>query len=244
MIDVEELLAVAYKKERERSRRLSKGASLSEHEALIRTMAKVAGSQSLADLIATRRATQQKYADAVRTREAERASRANRKPVVTDAPAWRGWFDGSALPNPGRVGIGAVLQSPQGEVVEISAEAGRGDSSVAEYRALIALLEAALREGATEIAIHGDSRVVIDDMHASEGAGIRSLTHFAREARALIARIGAVRLTWIPRERNASADVLSRRALDGASIQMDTHDAQPSSRTSAMAALPNASLNK
>jgi ribonuclease HI len=106
-----------------------------------------------------------------------------------------------------------VLKSPHGETVEISAEAGRGDSSAAEYLALIALLEAARRAGARTLSIYGDSRVVIDDMLAPRDGGIRSLTHHAMHARSLITQIGEVRLQWIPRERNASADALSRRAL-------------------------------
>ena len=40
---------------------------------------------------------------------------------------WRAWFDGSALPNPGRMGLGFVLQGPDGSVDEgsfVTREAG------------------------------------------------------------------------------------------------------------------------
>lgn len=63
------------------------------------------------------------------------------------------------------------------------------------------------------MSIYGDSRVVIDDMLAPRDGGIRSLAHHATRARSLIAQIGVVNLQWIPRERNASADALSHRAL-------------------------------
>ncbi|SAL19425.1 bifunctional RNase H/acid phosphatase [Caballeronia cordobensis] len=217
MIAFEELLAVAYKKERLQSRRLARGASISEHAALVRTLQKAAGEQSLQDLIDARRAGQDRHADALRARETRRAERvdeAKRHRHRVETEGWRGWFDGSALPNPGRLGIGGVLVGPLGATVEISAAMGTGDSSAAEYLALIALLEAALREGAADIVMYGDSRVVIDDMNAPQNAGIRSLAHHAARARALIARIGDVRLQWVPRARNVRADELSRAALE------------------------------
>ncbi|SAK66188.1 14.7 kDa ribonuclease H-like protein [Caballeronia glebae] len=219
MIALDELLVVAYKKERMQSRRLAKGAAISEHAALVRTLQKAAGEQSLRNFIDARHAAQARNADALRSREARRAERASRTKqggIEIETSGWRGWFDGSALPNPGRLGIGGVLVGPLGETVEISVAAGMGDSSAAEYLALIAVLEAALREGVTDAVIYGDSRVVIDDVNASGGVGIRSLAHQAARVRALIAQIGDVRLQWIPRARNARADTLSRAALDPA----------------------------
>ncbi|WP_250476523.1 MULTISPECIES: ribonuclease HI family protein [unclassified Caballeronia] len=216
MIAFEELLAVAYKKERMQSRRLARGAGISEHAALVRTLEKAADGQSLRNLIDARRAAQTRHADALRSREslrAERAGQAKRRNAEVDADGWRGWFDGSALPNPGRLGIGGVLVGPRGETIEISVAAGTGDSSAAEYLALIAVLEAAARAGATDAVIYGDSRVVIDDASAPDGAGIRSLAHHAGRVRELVARIGDVRLQWIPRARNVRADALSRGAL-------------------------------
>ncbi|MDR5854223.1 ribonuclease HI family protein [Caballeronia sp. LZ062] len=217
MIEFDELLAVAYKKERMQSRRLVRSAAFSEHAALVRTLEKAAGGQSLRELVDARRAAHARAADAERVRKLQRANRpAQRPPSEPRAEhphAWIGWFDGSALPNPGRIGIGAVLKSPNGATLEITASAGHGDSSAAEYLALTALLEAAQREGASSLTVHGDSRVVIDDVHAADGACIRALAHHAARVRELIAQIGEVRLQWIPRARNAHADRLSRQAL-------------------------------
>ncbi|WP_244813753.1 ribonuclease HI family protein [Caballeronia sp. Lep1P3] len=221
MIDLDELLAIAYKKERMQSRRLAKSAAFSEHAALVRTLEKAARGRPLRDLVEARRAAHAKAAEAARLRQLQRAERAERAGIAArardssagEANAWIGWFDGSALPNPGRIGIGGVLKGPDGGVVEFSATAGSGDSSAAEYSALIALLEMALRDRASRVTIHGDSRVVIDDVSAGEGAGIRSLAHHAARVRALIGEIGDVRLQWIPRARNAHADRLSREAF-------------------------------
>lgn len=217
MIEFDELLAVAYKRERMQSRRLARGAAISEHAALYRTLVKAAAGQTVQALVDARRATQRKDEAARRLREmrrAERSAAAQPREPGSVTGGWRAWFDGSALPNPGRLGIGGVLVGPCGRTVEISAACGHGDSSVAEYRALIAVLEAALREQAQGIVIHGDSRVVIDDVNAPEHTGVRALAAYAQHARALIAQLGDARIQWLPRARNQRADALSRAALE------------------------------
>lgn len=227
MFDFEELLSIAYKKERALSRRLSKGASISAHDALVKTLEKAAGAQSLGELVHARRLARAKAHEASKARE-KRPARALKPKHDHDHPpgAWLAWFDGSALPNPGRIGIGALLKSPHGDVLEISAAAGQGDSSKAEYLALISVLEAALNRKAETLVIYGDSRVVIDDVKSRPGA--LALASHAAQARRLIDAIGDVRLHWIPRAKNVSADALSR---------------QGSSRTSTTGAAPNVSLS-
>src|SRR5262249_40377598 len=131
-------------------------------------------------------------ADALTRRQARRHA---------DAP-WQAWFDGSATPNPGRCTIGAVLAGPLGERIEIAAAVGHGNSSEAEYHALLAVLRAALRRGAAPIAIHGDSRVVIDDLNGPEHRAAPSLAPLRAEALALLAQCGDATLRWIPRHRN------------------------------------------
>lgn len=210
MIDFEELVSIAYKKERALSRRLAKGASISAHDALVRTLEKAAGGKPLGELVHARRLAKAKAHEASKPRE-NRPPRVLGKHHEHPPGAWLAWFDGSAMPNPGRIGIGALLKSPHGDVTEISAAAGRGDSSKAEYLALISVLEAALHRRAEKLVIYGDSRVVIDDVRSHPGA--LALAHHAQEARRLIAALGDVHLHWIPRHRNASADALSRQAF-------------------------------
>ncbi|MEH6436071.1 ribonuclease HI family protein, partial [Massilia sp. DD77] len=129
------------------------------------------------------------------------------------ASAWNAWFDGSARPNPGRCGIGAILEGPDGQRIELSQDAGYGNSSEAEYRALIAVLQAAVRQGAGELAIHGDSQVVVDDVNGPECAAAAILRPYRDQARALLARLPGATLRWIPRHKNTRADALSQRAF-------------------------------
>ena len=139
-------------------------------------------------------------------------SRTTRSRRVAVTP-WRAWFDGSAHPNPGRCGIGALLTGPGGERIEISRPAGYGNSSEAEYQALIALLETAVRAGANGMTVYGDSQVVINDVQAAPDGQAPVLGELRSKAVALIAQLEDVTLRWIPRRKNPEADALSQRAV-------------------------------
>lgn len=213
MNDFAELQAAAYKTERNAARKLAATAGIPEHQALHRTLVLAAGTAGLASLLAERAAL--RAAETVRqlAREHRRARLDAARTATLDAPAaWRAWFDGSAHPNPGRCGIGGLLLGPGGARVEISRAAGHGNSSEAEYLALIAVLEAAVENSAHGLAVCGDSQVVVNDMaaHPSEAAG--ALAEYRAAAHALLAQLNGVTLRWIPRRKNSSADALSQRA--------------------------------
>ncbi|WP_353154601.1 ribonuclease HI family protein [Herminiimonas fonticola] len=218
MPKLEDLLEVAYKKERTSSRRLAKNLALSTEDALRQTLQTAAGNQSLAELISSRK---QQKAD-VATKIAHRkqmtteARAYKRNAAQPDPAAWLAWFDGTSHPNPGKMGVGGILRNPNGDLTRISFAAGQGDSSEAEYRALIAVLQAALAVRPAKLVIYGDSRVVLDDVQAENGATI--LSHHRIQARQLIAQLENPALIWIPRRKNAAADALSQQAVKPAVI--------------------------
>ncbi|MEO7494299.1 MAG: ribonuclease HI family protein [Massilia sp.] len=220
MTELDRYLAAAFKAERASARRLALREGLSEEQALRATLERSAAPLSLQAMLAQREA----ISDAATERGAARAQREAEALAVRKArhegaaTPWRGWFDGSAHPNPGRCGIGALLTGPNGERDEVSRDVGYGDSGEAEYQALIALLEAALRRGAHELTIYGDSRVVIDDMNGVAGASAASLRAYRIEAGALMAQLRQVSLRWIPRQKNGEADALSQRAVVHAAV--------------------------
>lgn len=208
------LEAAAFHAERVRARRLAGSTGLTPAQALRTILEQVAGASGLDRLIAERRAAQAlETARRARKTDARDAARAAKKAGPVLAPGtWLGWFDGSATPNPGRIGIGALLTAPDGAAVEISRRAGHGNSGEAEYLALIALLEAALPLRPPALLIRGDSRVVIDDIHDLKGDGAAGLAHHRRRARELLAQLPGARLCWVPRHRNGDADRLSQQA--------------------------------
>ena len=215
MIELYRLQQIAYKGERAASRRLASAQGLSDEQALRRTLELQAGQAGLAALVEARAAHQQAQAERNAARDAlreqKRVERARRHEGA--ATAWRAWFDGSARPNPGRCGIGARLEGPNG-AVEISQAAGYGNSSEAEYRALIALLEAAVARRVAGLTVYGDSQVVIGDVTGPDLLAAPSLQAYRSTARTLMARIDGLTLRWVPRHKNQQADALSQRAFD------------------------------
>lgn len=213
MIDPALLLAAAFKGELAASRKLAARTGMPEAEALHATLSLQAGAAGLAHLLAERAALRLRSEQGASARRAQAAASLARRSAPSSAPAWRAWFDGSARPNPGRCGIGAVLVGPDGLRVEVSRAIGYGNSSEAEYQALIAALETALAHGALAPAFYGDSQVVVDDVHAPDSASALVLRPYRAQARALLARLPGATLRWIPRHKNAAADALSQRAF-------------------------------
>ena len=217
----EELATAAYKGERVAARRLAARMRLTEADALRQVLTGVAGLAGLPRLLDER--AQARRGDALR-RDARMQEKAQREAVrmarmQAPADAWRGWFDGSAHPNPGQIGIGALLCGPAGERLEISRRAGHGNSGEAEYLALTALLEAAVRLGARDLVVYGDSRVVVDDVNLSAqavaaGRGAKGLEAHRVRVLDLLEALGGVSLRWVPRHRNGDADRLSQLAID------------------------------
>lgn len=222
MNDLDRLQGAASKTELAASRKLALRTRIPLEDALRATLEQSAGDAGL-DRFFTERAAL-RAAEAARAlarraardaaREAARlAALALRRLRQEGAPtAWRGWFDGSAKPNPGRCGIGARLLGPNGETVELSQAAGYGNSSEAEYRALILLLETAVAHGAGPLTVYGDSQVVIDDVNGAVDASAVVLRPLRAQVQALLARLPATTLRWIPRHKNLEADALSQRA--------------------------------
>ncbi|MEU8070617.1 bifunctional RNase H/acid phosphatase [Micromonospora sp. NPDC049151] len=126
--------------------------------------------------------------------------------------------DGGSRGNPGPAGYGAVVRDPEtGEVLaERSESIGTATNNVAEYRGLIAGLEAAAELGAAEVEARMDSKLVVEQMCGRWQIKHPGLRPLAAQAAGLVGRFTAVRFTWVPRERNRHADALANAAMDAA----------------------------
>ncbi|QGN47514.1 bifunctional RNase H/acid phosphatase [Micromonospora sp. WMMD558] len=126
--------------------------------------------------------------------------------------------DGGSRGNPGPAGYGAVVRDRDtGEVLAERSEAiGTATNNVAEYRGLIAGLEAAAELGAGEVEVRMDSKLVVEQMCGRWQIKHPGLRPLAAQAAGLVGRFAAVRFTWIPRERNRHADALANAAMDAA----------------------------
>ncbi|WP_054813324.1 bifunctional RNase H/acid phosphatase [Nocardia arizonensis] len=124
--------------------------------------------------------------------------------------------DGGSRGNPGPAGYGAVVYDAEHAAVlaERREFLGVATNNVAEYRGLIAGLEAAAELGAREVDVRMDSKLVVEQMTGRWKVKHAAMVPLAERARALVADFDRVRFTWIPRARNAHADRLANEAMD------------------------------
>ena len=128
--------------------------------------------------------------------------------------AWTIHCDGSAVPNPGRMGLGAVLTAPDGTRHPLSVTAdGRGCNNEAELLALMAALQEARRHGAAALVVHCDNSVVVEQLAGTATEPFVRLAPLFDEVRVMLRSFPAARLVWIPRHRNREADALARAAV-------------------------------
>ncbi|MEU9138395.1 bifunctional RNase H/acid phosphatase [Streptomyces sp. NPDC048404] len=124
--------------------------------------------------------------------------------------------DGGSRGNPGPAGYGSVvIDAATGETLAERAEyIGVATNNVAEYRGLVAGLEAARDlDASARVRVRMDSKLVVEQM-----SGRWKIKHpdmkplAARAARILPA--SQVTYEWMPRERNKHADRLANEAMD------------------------------
>jgi broad specificity phosphatase PhoE/ribonuclease HI len=126
--------------------------------------------------------------------------------------------DGGSRGNPGPAGYGAVVFSADRQTVlaESKQSIGRATNNVAEYRGLIAGLEAAAGAGATEVAVSMDSKLVVEQMTGRWRVKHPDLIPLNQRAKDVAAQFDRVTYAWIPRAKNSHADRLANEAMDAA----------------------------
>ena len=126
--------------------------------------------------------------------------------------------DGGSRGNPGPSAIGAVVfdtkTDPPELIASVSECIGITTNNVAEYRALIAGLEAVAHLRARIIHVRADSLLVIKQLRGEWRVKHANLRPLHTEARALLAAYDTVDLQHVPREENTEADALVNAALD------------------------------
>ena len=124
--------------------------------------------------------------------------------------------DGGSRGNPGPAGYGAVVRDADtGEVLrDVAAGIGIASNNVAEYRSLIAGLEAAVDLGATDVEVRMDSKLVVMQMSNLWKVKHPDMQQLAKEAAAVLRQIPHTRFQHIPRELNSYADRLANQAMD------------------------------
>jgi ribonuclease HI len=124
--------------------------------------------------------------------------------------------DGAARGNPGPAGLGAVLRdATSGEIVaELARFLGIRTNNYAEWTAVEAALEEALRLGATEVDLRMDSELVARQISGRYRVKHADLKPIHSRVMAMLGRLRGYSVGHIPRELNRDADRLSNVAID------------------------------
>ena len=122
--------------------------------------------------------------------------------------------DGTAEPNPGPAAIGATIKDGQGKLItSISQPIGQATNNQAEYRAIIAALEHAIKLGADQVDMRSDSELVVRQINGRYRVKNTALKPLYQQVKQLQSRLKSFTITHIPREENVEADSLASMAL-------------------------------
>ena len=99
-------------------------------------------------------------------------------------------------------------------IATISQSIGRATNNQAEYRAIIAALEHAIRLGANQVDIWSDSELMVRQIKGLYRVNNADLKPLYQQVKQLLSQLEDYTITHIPREQNREADRLANAALN------------------------------
>jgi ribonuclease HI len=124
--------------------------------------------------------------------------------------------DGASRGNPGESGLGIVIKGEDGTVLRTCSKyLGRATNNVAEYRALLELLEIVRTIPGSSLVAHSDSELMVRQVNGVYKVRDRGLQRLHAEVVSLL-RSAPYRfeLRYVPRAQNAEADRLANEGID------------------------------
>lgn len=123
--------------------------------------------------------------------------------------------DGGSRGNPGPAGYGALVRVGDEVLAERAEFIGTATNNVAEYRGLVAGLEAAAEINPNaSVSVRMDSKLVVQQMSGVWKIKHPDMRELAAEARQIFPS-DQLSFEWIPRAKNSAADALANEAMDG-----------------------------
>ena len=125
------------------------------------------------------------------------------------------FVDGASRGNPGPAAIGVTIKDERGELITfISRRIGKATNNQAEYRAIIAALEEAVRLDVKQVDIKMDSELVVKQINGEYRVKKATLKPLYQQVKQLQGLLQGFTVTHIPRQQNFEADKLANKALD------------------------------
>ena len=125
------------------------------------------------------------------------------------------YADGGARGNPGPAGYGVVLHDSRGnKVAVLSQYLGRQTNNFAEYQALLAALEHAVKNGPKALRVISDSELLVRQINGIYKVKEPTLRDLHARARQLISQLEWFDIQHVLRGHNREADQLANQAMD------------------------------
>ena len=132
--------------------------------------------------------------------------------LASDLPIWRLSVDGAA--NAHGSGVGLILTSPDGTVVEYALRFGfQASNNKTEYEVFIAGLNLAHSMEADQLEVCNDSQLVVKQIEDDYEAKGEKFICYLKKVRELLKKFVWVQVRHIPRTENSRADALAKLAI-------------------------------
>ncbi len=133
------------------------------------------------------------------------------------------YTDGGARGNPGPAGFGVYVTDQDGNrVVELSEYLGNQTNNFAEYSALIAALEWAIRNHHKAVQVVSDSELMVKQLRGIYKVRNENLQPLYEKAQRLTSQLDWFEIKHVLREQNREADRLANDAMDKGSGRAKT----------------------
>jgi ribonuclease HI len=124
--------------------------------------------------------------------------------------------DGASRGNPGESGVGIIVRDEAGQqILSISGYLGTATNNMAEYTALVLLLEKMQQIPCSHLVVQSDSELMVRQVNGMYRVKDPHLKRKCEEIRKLRAAAPfTFELKYVPRKQNAEADALANRGID------------------------------
>lgn len=124
--------------------------------------------------------------------------------------------DGASRGNPGPASVGVVFRQKSGpDLAEYCETIGRATNNVAEYKAVVAALEHAVRWKVRRVHLYMDSELIVRQLHGVYRVKSPDLRPLFQQAVFLSKELREFKVKHVKRAQNSHADALANKALDG-----------------------------
>uniref|UniRef100_A0A6C0D8X1 RNase H type-1 domain-containing protein n=1 Tax=viral metagenome TaxID=1070528 RepID=A0A6C0D8X1_9ZZZZ len=124
------------------------------------------------------------------------------------------YFDGKAVPNPGKGSAAAVLYGNDIILFEVGKYLEKTTNNQAEYLGLIIGLQECLKRGFRNIKVYGDSKLVIEQSAGRWKVNHTNLIDLHSQVKELVKQFQSISFTHVYREKNTKADELTNIVFD------------------------------